>query len=105
MAKIKLEIPPKLPPDEAKKRLEALFGYWGRKYGVKSNWAGEVPTFAGKAMGISFDGQLSVLPGKITGDVADPGVLLRRQAEKYLKRKFADYLDPAKKLAHLARDD
>lgn len=103
MAKIKLDIPHSLAPDEAQKRVEALFGYWGRKYGVKSNWASEIATFAGKVMGISFDGQLSVLAGKITGDAADTGLLLRGQAEKYLKRKFADYLDPAKKLANLAR--
>lgn len=64
MAKIKLDIPHSLAPDEAQKRVEALFGYWGRKYGVKSNWAGEVATFAGKVMRISFDGQLSVLRGR-----------------------------------------
>lgn len=103
MAKIKLDIPHSLAQDEARKRIEALFGYWGRKYAVKSNWAGEVATFAGKVMGISFDGQLSVLVGKITGEAADPGLLLRGQVEKYLKKKFADYLDPAKKLADLAR--
>jgi hypothetical protein len=105
MAKIKLDIPHGLTADEAKKRVEALFNYWGRKYGVKATWAGEVATYAGKAMGFSFDGQLSVLGSKISGDAADPGFLLRGQAEKYLKRKFADYLDPKKTLADLARDD
>lgn len=105
MAKIKLDIPHSLAPDEAQNRVEALFGYWGRKYGVKSNWAGEVATFAGEVMRISFDGQLSVLAEKIAGEAADPGLLLRGQAEKYLKRKFADYLDPAKTLADLARDE
>lgn len=105
MAKIKLDIPHTLSPDEAKQRVEALFGYWGRKYGVKSSWAGEVATYAGKVMGISFDGQLSVLAGKIAGDAIDPGFLLRGQAQKYLQKKFADYLDPKKSVADLANDD
>ena len=105
MAKIKLDIPHSLTAEEAKKRVEALFGYWGRKYGVKATWAGDVANFAGKVMGISFDGQLTVLTGKIAGDAADPGFLLRGQAQKYLLKKFGDYLDPKKTVADLAKDD
>ena len=82
-----------------------MFGYWGKKYGVKATWTGEVAKFAGKVMGISFDGQLSVLAGKIAGDAIDPGFLLRGQAQKYLVKKFADYLDPSKSVADLSRDD
>ena len=40
MAKIKLDIPHALAVDEARKRLEALLGYWSRKYNVKGTWAG-----------------------------------------------------------------
>lgn len=105
MGKIKLDIPHSLPADEAKKRVEALFNYWGKKYGVKASWANEVATYAGKVMGISFDGSLSVLAGKISGEAIDPGFLLRGQATKYLNQKFATYLDPKKTLEDLARDD
>jgi hypothetical protein len=105
LGKIKLDIPHTLPADEAKKRVEALFNYWGRKYGVKATWSGEVANYAGKVMGISFDGQLSVLAGKIAGEAIDPGFLLRGQAQKYLMKKFGDYLDPKKTPADLERDD
>ncbi len=105
MAKIKLDIPHSLAADEARKRIEALFAYWGRKYGVKATWANEVASYEGKVMGISFDGKLSVLAGKIAGEAIDPGFLLRGQAKKYLDQKFAHYLDPKKTVADLAGDD
>jgi hypothetical protein len=96
---IKLEIPHSLPLEEAKARVQALLDYWSRKYGVRATWAGDKATFAGKAMGISIDGHLTVTPQRIDGQASDPGMLLRGQAKKYLDRKFADYLDPKKKLA------
>lgn len=105
MATIKLDIPHSLPIEEAKKRVQSLLGYWDRKYNVKTTWTGDVVTFSGKTMGISIDGRLTIAAGKLSGDAGDPGFLLRAQAEKYLKRKFADYLDPNKTLADLARDD
>jgi len=105
VAKIKLDIPHSLAADEAKKRIEALFAYWGRKYGVKATWANEVASYQGKVMGISFDGKLAVLAGKIAGEAIDPGFLLRGQAKKYLDQKFAHYLDPKKTVADLASDD
>ena len=105
MAKIKLDIPHALAVDEARKRLEALLGYWSRKYNVKGTWAGDIASFNGKAMGVAIEGNLTVHLGKLTVESADPGFLLRGQAEKYLRRKFGDYLDPKKTLADLARDD
>ncbi len=105
MGKIKLDIPHALPADEAKKRVEALFNYWGKKYGVKATWANDVANYSGKVMGISFDGALSVLTGKISGEAADPGFLLRGQATKYINEKFGKYLDPKKTLEDLSKDD
>src|SRR4051812_41981763 len=105
MAKIKLDIAHKLTDEEARKRVEALLGYWTRKYGVQAKWQGDLVTFAGKQMGVTIDGKLTITPGKLVGDAADPGFLLRAQAEKYLKKKFENYLDPKKTLADLARED
>ncbi len=105
MAKIKLDIPHSLSVADAKTRLEALLNYWARKYSVKGVWNGEVASFNGKAMGVAIEGQLTVALGKLLVDSADPGFLLRGQAEKYLRRKLADYLDPKKTLADLARED
>lgn len=105
MAKIKLDIPHTLTVEDVKQRLDSLLGYWTRKYGVKGVWTGQNATFNGKAMGVSFDGSLKIHPAKLEIESIDPGFLLRGQAEKYLRRKFGDYLDPKKTLADLARED
>lgn len=106
MGFIKFEVPNSLPIEEAKKRVEALLGYWNRKYGVSSAWQGVAATMKGKAMGVSIDGKLAVEAARIAGEAIDPGMLLRGQAQKYLQRKFAEYLDPAKSLDEiLKRED
>lgn len=99
MGMMKLEIPHTLPTlDEAKARVQALLDYWSRRYGVKSSWVGDKATFAGKAMGITIDGHLTVTAVRVGGEATDPGMLLRGQAQNYLKRKFTHYLDPKKTL-------
>ena len=103
MAFIKFEVPNKLPVDDAKKRVEALLSYWNRKYGVTSEWTGEAATMKGKAMGVAIDGKLAVHTERIAGEAKDPGMLLRGQAQKYLTRKFAEYLDPGKTLEQLLK--
>lgn len=105
MGMLKFEVPNALPIEDAKKRVEALLGYWGRKYGVTSSWAGLKATMKGAAMGVSIDGNLEVLASKISGEAADPGFLLRGQAQKYLTRKFAEYLDPKRSLDDVVRSE
>jgi hypothetical protein len=101
MGMIKFEFPHALPADEAKKRVEALLGYWSRKYGLKASWSGEKATMSGKAMGFSFDGWLQVEGTKVGGEASDPGMLLRGQAKGYLTRKLGEYLDGKKQLSEI----
>jgi hypothetical protein len=105
MAFIKFDVPNSLPVDEAKRRVEALLAYWGRKYGVSSAWEGVNATMKGKAMGVTIDGKLSVEAARIAGEAVDPGMLLRGQAQKYLTRKFAEYLDPKRSLEDITRSE
>ncbi|MGV3624858.1 MAG: polyhydroxyalkanoic acid system family protein [Archangium sp.] len=105
MGFIKFEVPNSLPVEDAKKRVEALLGYWNRKYGVSSTWDGIAATMKGKAMGISIDGKLNVEGSRIAGEASDPGMLLRGQAQKYLQRKFAEYLDPGKTLEQILKGE
>jgi Putative polyhydroxyalkanoic acid system protein (PHA_gran_rgn) len=105
VAKLKFEVSNTLPVEEARRRVEALLSYWSRKYGVKSSWQGHGATMAGKAMGVAIDGSLEVHPTRIAGEAADPGLLLRGQAQKYLTRKFTQYLDPTRTLEQLLDDD
>jgi len=105
MGRLKFDVPHTVGKDEAKKRVDALFGYWGKKYGVKAQWNGDAAKVAGKAMGVSIDADLTIHDNKVGGEASDPGMLLRGQAQKYLTRKFNEYLDPKKPLDQLGRDD
>ena len=105
MGFIKFEVPNSLPLEDAKQRVEALLGYWNRKYGVTSAWAGLNATMKGKAVGVTIDGKLAVEASRIAGEASDPGMLLRGQAQKYLTRKFAEYLDPKRSLEQLVKSE
>ncbi|MEW5743253.1 MAG: polyhydroxyalkanoic acid system family protein [Myxococcota bacterium] len=105
MGMLKFEVPNSLPIEDAKKRVQALLSYWGRKYGVTSEWTGEKAQMKGKAMGVKIDGNLEVLAAKISGEASDPGMLLRGQAQKYLTRKFTEYLDPKKSLEDVLKGE
>lgn len=105
MGFIKFEVPNSLPVEDAKKRVEALLGYWNRKYGVSSAWTGVNATMKGKAVGVTIDGNLAVETTRIAGEASDPGMLLRGQAKKYLERKFAEYLDPSRSLDQVLKNE
>lgn len=105
MGLIKFDVPNTLPIDDAKKRVEALLSYWKRKYNVASEWSGLSATIKGKAVGVTLDGKLSVEASRIAGEATDPGMLLRGQAQKYLTRKFAEYLDASKSLEQVIKGE
>lgn len=105
MGMIKFEVPHTLSKDDARARVEALVGYWQRQYGVRTDWSGDRARIAGKVMGITLDANLEVAAGKVGGEATDPGMLLRGQAQKYLTRKFNDYLDPKRSLDELRRSE
>lgn len=101
MGTMKFEVSHSLPKDEAKKRVEQLLQYWGTKYGVKSDWAGDGAKLNGKVMGINLDASFVITDKAIQGEGTDPGLLLRGQAKSYLQKKFGSVLDPSKSLADI----
>lgn len=103
MGMLKFEVPSTLPIEDSKKRVEALLSYWNRKYGITSSWNGLKAQMKGKAVGVTIDGNLEVLANKIAGEASDPGMLLRGQAQKYLTRKFGEYLDARRSLEDITR--
>ncbi|MBL8917786.1 MAG: polyhydroxyalkanoic acid system family protein [Myxococcaceae bacterium] len=105
MGMLKFEVPSTLPIEDAKKRVEALLGYWNRKYGITSSWNGLKAQMKGKAVGVTIDGNLEVQSSRIAGEASDPGMLLRGQAQKYLTRKFAEYLDANRSLDEIQRSE
>lgn len=105
MALLKFEVPHSLPKDEARARVEALLQNWSKKFGMKTEWSGDNARLVGKAMGIAIDAQLTVGDKNVGGEGPDPGMLLRGQAQKYLTRKFSDYLNPSRSLTDLEKED
>lgn len=93
-----------LSKEEAKKRLEALTSYWA-KYGVEVKWEGDSARFSGKVKGVHVDASMTVKDRLIDGEGSDPGLLMRTAATAYIKRKLAEYLDPKKTDADVARID
>jgi hypothetical protein len=98
MGTLKFDVPHSLPKDEVKQRVEQLLAYWGKKYGVKSNWEGEGAKISGKVMGIQLDASFVITDKLVAGEGTDPGMLLRGQAKSYLQKKFGEVLDPSKSL-------
>jgi hypothetical protein len=94
MGTLKIEVPHQLSKDEALDRAKKLLGYWGKKYGVHTDWNGDTAKMNGKVMGISLQATLVISDRGVHGEATDPGMLLRSKARKYLEQKFAMALDP-----------
>jgi len=94
MGMMKFEVPHQLSKDQARERVNRLFEYWGRKYGIQSDWSGDRAHLSGKVMGIGIDARLEVTFRAVSGEASDPGFLLRDKARRYLTDKFNAALDP-----------
>ena len=97
MKMLKIEVPHRLSKEEALDRAKKLLGYWGTKYGIRSDWRGDTAHMDGKVMGISLKATLTISEGSVHGEASDPGLLLRNKARKYIEEKFAIALDPKHK--------
>ncbi|MDR0966596.1 MAG: polyhydroxyalkanoic acid system family protein [Myxococcales bacterium] len=86
---------------EAQRRVEKLTDFWKREYGVNVTWTGDRAHFLGDVKGIHFDAHVTVGDNAIDAEGSDPGLMIRAVATTYLKKKLADYLNPAKKLEDL----
>ena len=94
-----------LPEPEAKARLEALGDYFANRHKLKIAWSSpSKATVTGKYALLAIAGEIELAgPGRIKLRGPDPGFLLRKKAEDYLRRKLATYLNPATPLADLDR--
>ena len=101
---MKFDFPHTLSADDARARMQALTDYLTRRHGLEVSWAGDKGQVRGKVMGmVAIDGEFTLAAGSIHVEGKDPGFLWRKKAIDYLKKKFGQYLDPAKPLAALDR--
>ena len=98
---MKFDYPYRVMKDEARKRLHMLGEYLSNRHGINVSWAGDTGNFRGKYLVVSIEGQLMLDDGVVHVVGKDPGLLWRKQATDYLKRKLDAYLDPARPLAEL----
>ena len=83
-----------LPDADVKARLEALGDYLHNRHGIQVVWSGDTGSFRGKYLVVSIEGELVLGEGVVHVTGKDPGMLWRRRAVEYLKRKLSTYLDP-----------
>jgi hypothetical protein len=101
---MKFEYSYSLPTEEVRDRLRALGDYLTNRHNVTVAWDGDRARFNGRFKKVvAIDGELSFSDGKIMFLGKDPGLALRGQATKYLKKKLELYLDPETPLGQLAR--
>lgn len=99
---MQFDYPHTLSPDDARARMHALTDYLTRRHGLQVNWAGDKGTVRGKVLAVvTIDGEFTVTEKIIHVTGKDPGILWRKKAVEYLKKKFDQYLDPRATLADL----
>lgn len=100
--RLELSVSHGLPVEDALARVHALGNYFQNRHGMSMRWESElVGHLSGRYMLITIDGRFSVDPKAVHLDGQDPGMLLRKKALDYLRRKLEQYLDPATPLREL----
>ena len=89
-----IDFPTQLPPDEAKRRLQALGDYLWQKHKIGVDWQGDEAHIKGRYLVVNIEGTVAVRDGMVTFDGKDPGMLWRSKAKDYLSYKLKTYLDP-----------
>lgn len=80
--------------DLARERVSQLLAYWGRRFGVKSEWHGFRVFLTGKVLGIAIKALFEIEDGTVVAMAENPGVLLSGVAQRYVDGKLRKYLNP-----------
>lgn len=86
---------------EARARLEALADYWDKKHGVHTEWSGSRGRLSGKKLGVKYDASFTVGGGEVRVEASFGFLAEKLGGPDYVRRKLADYLDPARSLESL----
>jgi hypothetical protein len=92
---MKFDYPHALAKEDALQRLVRLGEYLNHRHGIQVTWSGDRGIFRGKYLVVIIEGELFLGDGVVHVTGKDPGMLWRKRAIDYLKRKLAIYLDPA----------
>jgi len=79
---------------EARLRVSQMLEYWGKRFGVKSEWHGDRAYCSGRMFGVDFRARFDVADSEVTAKATNPGMLLRGSAYGYVEKKLKKYLHP-----------
>ena len=91
---IRIEQPHAYTAQEARVRLSYLLDYWTERFGVTQQWSGNTVLVTGKVLGIRVEAWVQVQGHRIWALAVDPGPLMRRAGERYIRNKIAKYMHP-----------
>lgn len=91
---IRIEQPHTYSVQEARIRLGYLLDYWTERFGVTQKWSGNTVLVTGKVLGIRVEAWVQVQGHRIWALAVDPGPLMRRAGERYIRNKIAKYMHP-----------
>jgi len=99
MPDIKLSVPHKLSPEEARQRITKLISETKSQFGnsvsdVKESWVDNRGTFSFRAMGFSVSGNLQVEPSTVEVEINLPFAALpfKSRAEKEISNRAKELL-------------
>ena len=99
MPVIKISVPYKLDPDEAKRRITHLISETKSKFDhsisdVKESWVDHRGTFSFRAMGFSISGTLQVEPSMVQVEIHLPfaAMLFKSRVEKEISSRALELL-------------
>lgn len=87
--------------DEARARLEALGDYWSKKHGVHTVWSGMRGRLSGRKLGVKYDATFEISGGAVSVEATFGFLADKLGGPDYVRRKLADYLDPANTIESL----
>jgi len=98
---MKFDYPHSLVKEDARVRLARLGDYLHNRHGIQVVWSGDKGSVRGKYLVVAIEAELVLGEGVVHVTGKDPGVLWRKRAIEYLKRKLGTYLDPGCPLSEL----
>jgi hypothetical protein len=78
----------------ARERIGYLLEYWGKRFGVQSEWHGDRVFLTGRVLGVEIKAIFSVQEKAVFAMAYDPGTFLASAAQSYVNKKLRKYLHP-----------
>ena len=101
---MEFDYPHSLTNEAVRDRLSALGDYLQNRHGIRVTWEGDDKAmFKGRYLVVRFEGVMTFEEGIVHFRGKDPGLLWRKRASNYIKKKLGIYFDKNTPLETLPR--